>query len=314
MIIKEPENKTEFAKKIYFAKSARIGFSHILSQLFSNSEKKILMPAYIGETDKEGSGVFDPVRQNNVAYGFYRMKDDLSGDIQDIEEKIKSGVYRAILIIHYFGFVQNEMRRLSQLCKENNVVLIEDCAHSFFSKYEGKTIGEWGDVCFYSIHKVIPTEDGGYFQINNEDLNLTGLDINDQDINVETLDLYIRTDYLKVNQLKVENYKYYLKGFLGIEGIEPLFPELPDGIIPLNFPIKVDKGLREKLYFKLIDKGVLTCALYYRMIEEIAKDDYPNSYALSNCILNLPVHQDTLVEDIYEIISKLKESLIELNA
>ena len=66
MILKEPKNKINFKKNIFFANSARESFSIILKYIFFKSDKKILMPSYIGETEKEGSGVFDPVRKNFI--------------------------------------------------------------------------------------------------------------------------------------------------------------------------------------------------------------------------------------------------------
>jgi dTDP-4-amino-4,6-dideoxygalactose transaminase len=312
MISKEPENRKDFKKSFYFTKSGRVGFSHILKCLFSNSKDKILMPAYIGETDKEGSGVFDPIRDNKVLYEFYSMNRDLSINMEDLRPKVISNKYKSLLVIHYFGFVQNNMEELCSLCKENGVILIEDCAHSFSSSYKGRNIGEWGDLSFFSIHKIIATKDGGYFRINNNDSGVTELSYENQNILPDTIEQFIRSDYEKINIIRRLNYQKYLYGLVDIKGVYPLYPELPDGIVPLNFPIIVENGLREKLYFKLIEKKVITCALYYRLIKEIKKNLYPISYDVSTRILNLPTHQDTSFSDIDEIVIKLKESIKDL--
>jgi aspartate aminotransferase-like enzyme len=162
MITKEAENKSSNLRNFFLSNSARSSFSHILSCLFQGDERKILMPAYIGETNKEGSGVFDPVRKNGIKYGFYQVKENLSARIDDIENQLRSGEFKALLIIHYFGFVQNDLKIIIALCKKYDVIFIEDCAHSFHSKFEDRNIGEWGDVAFFSIHKSIPTSDGGF--------------------------------------------------------------------------------------------------------------------------------------------------------
>ncbi len=312
MIIKEPINRKDHTKNFHFVKAARIAFSHILKHIFSGSDKKILMPAYIGETDEEGSGVFDPVRENNVRYEFYRIDNNLAADMKELKLKITSGNYKALLIIHYFGFVQNDLEEISSMCKKHEVILIEDCAHSFFSTYKGRIIGSWGDLSFFSIHKIIPTIDGGYFVINNNNTGVIDLNFENQNIQPITLEQFIRTDYEKINKIRIQNYLKYLTNWKDIEGVNPLYPELPDGIIPLNFPIIVNNGLRERVYSKLVEKGIVPCALYYRMIEEIDKDLFPVSYEISSSIINLPVHQDTSFEDIDYIILKLKESLIEI--
>lgn len=314
MIIKEPDNQKKHLKNICFTKAGRVAFSHMLKTIFSATDKKILMPSYIGETDKEGSGVFDPVRENKVPFGFYLIKEDLSANMEDLESKILSGQYKVLLIIHYFGFVQNDMEKLCSICKKNDVILIEDCAHSFFSSYRGTNIGEWGDLSFFSIHKIIAAPDGGYFRINNDKIEIAEINYDSQNLKAITLEQFIRTDYEKINTIRRLNYQKYLDSFLNTDllGIRPLYPELPIGIIPLNFPIIIKDGYREKLYFKLIERGIVTCSLYYRMVKEIDRNLFPVSYEISSSILNLPTHQDTNFTDIDTIIFRIKESIAEI--
>ncbi|ERM83979.1 hypothetical protein P872_01580 [Rhodonellum psychrophilum GCM71 = DSM 17998] len=312
MITKEAENIHGNLKNFYLSNAARSSFSHILSCLFENEDRKILMPAYIGETNKEGSGVFDPVRKNGVKHDFYKVREDLSADIENIEELLKSGDFKALLIIHYFGFVQNDLKRIIELCDKYKVIFIEDCAHAFHSKFEGKNIGDWGDVAFFSIHKTIATPDGGFFRLNNDKIGIKPLDFVKEKIEPITLDVYIRSDYEDINNKRINNYKHYLNLIQGIKGFKIMYPVLPDGIIPLNFPIIVENGLREKLYFKLIEKGVITCALYYRMIQELNEEKFPESYKLASSILNLPTHQDTTLEDVEVVVQAIKSSFEEL--
>ena len=68
--------------------------------------------------------------------------------------------------------------------------------------------------------------------------------------------------------------------------------------IPQTFPILIKNNQREKLYFYLMDQGAPTTALYYRLIDQIKKEDFPLSHKISQEILNLPVHQDTNQDDI----------------
>jgi dTDP-4-amino-4,6-dideoxygalactose transaminase len=313
MITKEPVNRRDHTRNFYFVNAARIAFAHILNNIFSHIDKKILIPAYIGETDEEGSGVFDPVRETRTPYDFYRIHHNLSADFEDLERKLASGDYGALFIIHYFGFVQNDMEATAALCKKHQVILIEDCAHSFFSSYKGRNIGTWGDVSFFSIHKIIATDDGGYFKINNEKIGVVGTDFENQNIPSITLEQFIRSDYKKINRIRRNNYQCYLDNWpLDIAGVHPLYPSLPEEIIPLNFPIIVHNGFREKVYFKLVENGIVPCALYYRMVPEIDKTLFPESRKVSDSIINLPVHQDTTNKDIEYIILKLKESITEV--
>lgn len=306
MITKEAEDKTKNKLPIYYTNSARTAFRIILQSVFENSDAGILMPSYIGETDKEGSGVFDPVRETNVKYGFYKINADLSADFDDIKQKFDSGNFKAILIIHYFGFIRSNILEIANYCKLKNIVLIEDCAHSFTSNINKRKIGTFGDFAFFSIHKIVPTKNGGILKCNSTNSQISNFLTPDDIIYFDDLIDYSRSDYEQIVKKRVENYKYYLKHWTAIKHINPLYPQLPEGIVPLNFPIIIEDGLREKIYFDLIEKGVITCSLYYRMIEEISKDDYPVSYDISFKILNLPVHQDTEFADIELILSKIK--------
>ncbi|MBN2281975.1 MAG: DegT/DnrJ/EryC1/StrS family aminotransferase [Candidatus Marinimicrobia bacterium] len=284
-----------------------------MKNIFIDTDKKILMPAYIGETDAEGSGVFDPVRENCVPYDFYQIKKDLSADLEELKTKIASGNFIAMVIIHYFGFIQNDIIEIQSLCRKNNVILIEDCAHSFHSSLKGETIGSWGDLAFFSIHKIIATPDGGYFQINNQSVRVPEMIFMDNYLSSATFEEYIRTDYDMINRIRIQNYKRYLDNWKEIPGVIPLYSNLPDCIVPLNFPIIVQNGLREKLYFKLVDRGIVPISSYYRLIDEIDRELYSVSYELSSSILNLPVHQDTQSEDIDIILFHIKKSMQELN-
>jgi hypothetical protein len=47
-------------------------------------------------------------------------------------------------VVHYFGFHQR-LELAQDLCKEEGIVLIEDCAHCFYGDDRGTPIGSRGD-------------------------------------------------------------------------------------------------------------------------------------------------------------------------
>lgn len=306
MITKEAFIKTNCCKRQLFFDSARRGFEYLLEKLMKDESSVILMPGYIGESIREGSGVFDPIRHTKVRYMFYKLNKDLSVDMSDFIAKIKHPNVKVVLLIHYFGFPQRSVCEIAEMCNKNAFILIEDCAHTFTSCYSGQRLGEFGDFSFFSIHKIVPTKAGGILQINNENY-YSLFDTMVENIDSSDLSQFIRTDFGKVSSIRQENYNRYLDALnWNSSYFDTMFPELPSGVVPLNFPIIIKNYSREKLYYELIEKGVITVSLYYQMIAELPKEEFNVSYSISNAILNLPVHQDISEEDIYFINKQLK--------
>ncbi len=67
---------------------------------------------------------------------------------------------RAMLVAHYFGLTQ-PLSRVRAFCDERGIALIEDCAHAFFGKVEGRSVGGWGDFAIASLTKFFPVTEGG---------------------------------------------------------------------------------------------------------------------------------------------------------
>ena len=50
------------------------------------------------------------------------------------------------LLTHIGGWVNPDIKRIAKLCKEYDVILIEDCAHSLGSLLNGEHTGLFGDA------------------------------------------------------------------------------------------------------------------------------------------------------------------------
>jgi len=163
MLVKSPKSVTDFVKLIQYTQAARDALQTILKAIDFSHDKRLLLPAYIGITDREGSGVLDPVELTETPYDFYKLDNKLGAIKNELYDLIRSGRYRALLVIHYFGFCQNDMAEIVALCKKYDVLLIEDCAHSMLSEEPEGQLGKIGDFSFYSIHKYLATKDGGAY-------------------------------------------------------------------------------------------------------------------------------------------------------
>jgi dTDP-4-amino-4,6-dideoxygalactose transaminase len=77
------------------------------------------------------------------------------------------------LLTHIGGWVNPDIERIAELCKQKRISLIEDCAHSLGSLLKGKHTGLFGDAGVYSLYatKAIPVGEGGIIVTKDEDLH-----------------------------------------------------------------------------------------------------------------------------------------------
>ena len=76
---------------------------------------------------------------------------------------------KAIVIVHLYG-LPCEMDAIVELCRRNNIILIEDCAQAIGAYYKDKQVGSFGDFGCFSFHgaKNISTlGEGGVLTVNN---------------------------------------------------------------------------------------------------------------------------------------------------
>lgn len=78
-----------------------------------------------------------------------------------------------ILLSHIGGIANPDIDKIASLCKKENIILIEDCAHSFESTLNGKRTGLFGNAGVYSFYatKAIPVGEGGIVVTDDEEIS-----------------------------------------------------------------------------------------------------------------------------------------------
>ena len=84
-------------------------------------------------------------------------------------EKLITPQTKVILVVHYAG-VACDMDAITDLAKRNNLMVVEDAAHSVDSFYKGKPLGSIGHFGTFSFHetKNIISGEGGMLVVNDE--------------------------------------------------------------------------------------------------------------------------------------------------
>jgi perosamine synthetase len=88
-------------------------------------------------------------------------------DFKDLKSKI-TPKSKAVIVQNTFG-LSAEIDEILKICRENNLILLEDCAHSLGAEYKGKKVGTFGNVSFFSFSrdKVISSVYGGMVATND---------------------------------------------------------------------------------------------------------------------------------------------------
>jgi len=78
----------------------------------------------------------------------------------------------AVVAVHIGGLVCPEIMEIKEFCEDNDLFLIEDCAHACGSMIDGRYAGTIGDVGCFSFYptKVMTTCEGGMVISDNQEL------------------------------------------------------------------------------------------------------------------------------------------------
>lgn len=88
----------------------------------------------------------------------------------DSMKKVFTDCTRAVIIQHTYGIPCRSTEEIYSFCHDRDIVVIEDCAHTFGGKYKGRFLGTIGDAGFFSTDhsKYISTSVGGIAITDNE--------------------------------------------------------------------------------------------------------------------------------------------------
>lgn len=299
MISKVAINKESYKREIYFYERARDAFKEIILNLKLDKNQCIALPAYIGWSPIEGSGVFDPVIETGVKYVFYKVDKNLNIDIENYKKVIEENEVKISVIIHYFGFIDDKYKEFIDLSKTKSIFILEDEAHAMYTDLIGGISGRMGDACIFSLHKMLPLDNGGALIINNKSMNISS--------GIKEGNLY-DFDLRKIADKRIENFNYINSKIDELnEDVSKIRPSLKDGEIPQTYPILIESVSRYDLYKMLNELGFGVVSLYHTMIEQLK--EFENTNYLAERILNLPIHQDVNKSDIDELIEAMRISI-----
>ena len=101
---------------------------------------------------------------------FIEITKDLVLDLDDLSKKASESGARFLLISHMRGHLV-DMDRLMEIVSDNNLILIEDCAHTMGAQWKKQKSGNFGLAgCFSTqTYKHLNSGEGGFLTSDDED-------------------------------------------------------------------------------------------------------------------------------------------------
>jgi dTDP-4-amino-4,6-dideoxygalactose transaminase len=282
-----------FRRPCFHFDSARSAFGAWLRAGRGSPRNEVLLPAYIGCSPREGSGVFDPIAELGLPFRFYDLDAQLRIDLGSLEAALRMGRAGVVVLIHYFGRVDPGARHAAALAREHGARILEDEAHSMLTDLVGGACGRLGDACVFSLHKLLPVAGGGSLVFNDmHDPLLSSMEGLPEEQLPWCFDLAAIARRRRSNHAALDELVPVLAG-----SIQPLGgPLLPDEV-PQSYPVLVPEGTRDALYERMNERGYGVVSLYHTLIDALSSEAFPVPAAIARRILNLPVHQDVDPEE-----------------
>lgn len=220
---------------------------------------------------------------------------------------------KAVLVTHFYGQAC-QMDKIKEICDRNNLYLLEDCAQAHEAEFNGKQVGTWGDMGFFSFY---PTKnmggfgDGGAITTDNDELDKklrmlrnygsSKRYVNDYEGNNSRLDelqaglLRVKLKYM--NDITSERKKIAAKYFEKITNPKVELPQTAEGCTHVYHLFVVQVDDQEDFRKHMEECGVAT-DVHYPTPPYLAKpysylgytnSDFPVTKHLYSRIVSIPI-------------------------
>jgi dTDP-4-amino-4,6-dideoxygalactose transaminase len=259
-------------------------------------------------------------------------KDTFCLDPRLIRAKITSKT-KAILPVHLYGQPCN-MKEIVKICRDHNLILIEDACQAHGAEYQGKKVGSFGIGCFsFYPTKNMTTGEGGMITTDDSHIaerarmvrshgqkeryihELLGYNYRMTDIAaaIGICQLKKLDDF---NRQRIEHARFFTERLGKIRGL--IVPFISSNVTHVfhQFTVKVTEDFsmpRDELKRRLKDKGIITEVYYPLPIHKqpLYKQlgyniGLPKAERACAEVLSLPVHPSLTKEDLNYIVETIK--------
>jgi len=267
----------------------------------------------------------------------------LTIDIEDAELR-RTSKTKAIMPVHYSGGV-GDLGMVYKMAERYGLRVIEDAAHAFGSKYQGKLVGAYGDIACFSFDgiKNITAGEGGCIVTRDEavlnkirDARLLGVEKDSEsryrgtrtwnfDVKAQGWRYHMSNimaaigieqlkKFPKSRNTRQELAKKYDQELIDIEGIR-LIKHDYDQVVPHIYVVMIN-GItiedREKIQSKMLEMKIQT-GFHYQpnhylsFYKNLSARDLVVTDRIYSCLITLPLHLDLTIEDVKYVCDCLKK-------
>lgn len=184
---------------------------------------------------------------------------------------------RAVIVVDFTGQAV-ELDEIRKICDENNLILIEDAAHSIGTKYKGKKVGSIADFTTFSFHpvKTVTAGEGGAITTNDEKMYRKLLRLRSHGITRRKEEMVHPTDAVWYNEQVELGFNYRMTDFQAallisqltkldrfvarrkeiVKRYDEAFSQCPELIVQKEIP---DSDTARHLYVIQLNPSLLKC-------------------------------------------------------
>ena len=241
-------------------------------------------------------------------------------DASKIEEKITSKT-KAIMVVHLYGQASN-MGKIMEIANKHNLPVVEDCAQSHESCFNGKMTGTFGTIgcfSFYPTKNMGALGDAGCIVTDNEEIadkirkmrnygSKVKYHNEIEGVNSRLDEMQAALLRVKLTHMDVITEERYRMGKKYLEGIKNPKIMLPKTLVGVNhvyhqFVIRCEQ--RDELHDFLEKNGVQT-QIHYPIPPHLAEcyawqghkvGSFPITESYANTVLSLPMYTGMTEEE-----------------
>lgn len=243
----------------------------------------------------------------------------------------------AILPVHVYGNICN-VEEIQRIADKYQLKVIYDACHAFGERYNGRGIGNFGDVSVFSFHatKVFNTVEGGAVVCTNHELyeklyNLKNFGIRGEELVVSVGANAKMNEFSAIMGLcnlkhieaaiadRKKIYEHYRQKLDNIDNIRIIEDGMAENKNYAYLPVEIKGtvlGLRNDIYNTLKDNRIHARKYFYPITADQAcfrnrykNDNLESARRLSDNVLVLPIYEGLEISDVDRIVDIINECL-----